>query len=183
MTRLLRFTLFALLLLTACGSKPDPSTGSGQRLKPGSPLNLASFTENSVTVALALELDSAGQAWLAATFMPVDPAGHLYDKDTPREGVDGMGRPTLLELVPGSQIQAAGALIESVTPVPDDEGKGPLEYPVGPVTLRLPIVLPDGDGWFDEQVSVTYMACSGVSCLPPVEGKLVTLRVPGRELP
>ncbi len=171
MTRLLRFTLFTILFLTACGSKPAPW--------PASPLKLASFTENSVTVNVRLERDANGQDFLSATFTPVDPDCHLYGKNTPREGVDGLGRPTLLELVPGSQIQATGELTESVTPLPNDEGKGPLEYPVGPVTLRLPIVLPEGDGWFDEQVSVTYMACSGVSCLPPVVGKLVTLRVPG----
>jgi hypothetical protein len=56
-----------------------------------------------------------------------------------------------------------------------------LVYPEGPVTLRLPILLPEGEGWFDEQVSVTFMACSDGTCCPPVVGKLVTVRVPGAQ--
>jgi hypothetical protein len=168
----LQFTLIVLLLLTACGSKPD--------LKPGSPLPLASFTENSVTVTLALELDSAGQVWLAATFTPTDPAFHVYSMDIPRDGVDGLGRPTLLELAPGSRMQAAGPLTASAEAT-DEDIDGLPTYPAGPVTLRLPVTLPPGAGWVDESVSITYMACGNGSCWPPVIGKIVPVRVPGAE--
>jgi hypothetical protein len=168
----LRFTLIVLLLLTACGSKPD--------LKPGSPLNLTSFTENSVTVTIAIELDSTGQAWLAATFAPTDPTFHVYSMDIPRDGVDGLGRPTLLELVPGSKMQAAGSLTASAEAT-DEDIDGLPTYPAGPVTLRLPITLPAGSGWFDETVSVTYMSCGSGVCNPPVIEKIVSIRVPGAE--
>jgi hypothetical protein len=173
MTRRLGFTLFTLLFLVSCAG----------RAWPASPLALAVFTENSVTVDLRLERDAKGQDFLSATFTPVDPALHLYSMDAPRAGVDGLGRPTLLELVPGSRIQAVGALSASVLPEPDEDGNGLLAYPAGAVTLHLPILLPEGTGWFDEQVSITYMACSGASCQPPVVGKLVTLHMPGRDLP
>ncbi|KAF0106359.1 MAG: hypothetical protein FD146_2625 [Anaerolineaceae bacterium] len=172
MKKNLRFVFCLLLLLAACGSQPD--------LKPGSPINLASFTENSVTVTLSLELDSAGQAWLAATFTPDDPEGHVYSKDIPRDGVDGLGRPTLLELAPGSRMQAAGPLAESV-PATETDLEGLLVYPAGAVTLRLPVSLPPGNGWIEESISVTYMACGSGSCWPPVIGKIVLVRVPGAD--
>ncbi len=161
-------SLMLLALLPACG-------GTGQ---PG-PLALASATQNHVTVTIALERDAAGTAWLAATFTPDDPSFHLYSQDLPRQGIDGLGRPTLVELPAGARLQAAGGLRASVQTVPGVEGL-PV-YPAGPVTLRLPVRLPAGKGWFDEQASVTYMACSDNACLPPVENKLIAIRIPGEE--
>jgi hypothetical protein len=170
MTRLYRLAACLLLFLASC----DPA----RELQLGSPLNLASFTEHEVTVNIALEVDENGQAWLVATFIP-EKGKHLYSKDLPRNGVDGLGRPTLLELVPGSRLQPAGTLSESVAAVQADGPVGLLVYPEGPVALRLLVILPEGAGWFDEQVSVTYMACSSELCCPPVIGKLVSVRVPG----
>jgi hypothetical protein len=173
MKKLTAFAFCFLLLLSACGSKPA--------LKPGSPLELASFTENAVSVSIALELDKSGQTWLAATFTPEKGEAYLYSKDTPVDGVNGLGRPTLIELVAGTQIQPAGEPAESETAEESSEAEGLFEYPAGPVTLRLPVTLPAGDGWFDENVSVTYMACGGGVCYPPVERKIVLIRVPGAE--
>jgi hypothetical protein len=170
MNKPLNFACCSLLFLASCASKPD--------LRPGSPLSLASFTENSVTVTISLDLDIYGQTWLAATFMPVNPDSHIYSKDLPRDGVDGLGRPTLLEVVPGSQIQAAGPLAESI-PADETDLEGLPIYPAGPVTLRLLITLPPGDGWFEESVSVTYLACGNGVCSPPVIGKIVFIRIPG----
>jgi hypothetical protein len=165
------YFLFTLLVV-ACGSQPD--------LKPVFPINLASFNENGVTVNITLVQDPTGQVFLAATFTPED-GWHLYSKDLPRNGLDGMGRPTLLELAPGSQLKAVGALTESIGAEQEDVRVGLLVYPAGPVTLRLPVILPEESGWFDEQVSVTYMACSQGMCRPPVIDKLVSMRVPGAE--
>ncbi len=171
MTRLLRAALL-ILLLAACAPPPDPT--------PAAAYPLASFSENRVTVEIALEVDEAGGTWLAAAFTPED-GYHLYSMDIPRGGVDGLGRPTLLELVPGSRLEAAGALTESLAALQDDSSEGLLVYPEGPVTLRLPVILPQGTGWFDEQVSVTYMACRASQCYRPVVGKLIPVRVPGAE--
>jgi hypothetical protein len=170
--KILRIPLIALLLLTACGSKPD--------LHPGSMLFLTSFTKNSVTVALDLVIDADGQAWLSATFTPSDPLFHVYSIEIPRDGVDGLGRPTLLELGPDSQMTATGPLTASVAAT-DTDIDGLPTYPPGPVTLRLPVTLPPGDGWVKENISVTYMACGSGLCLPPVIDAIVPFRVPGAD--
>jgi len=143
---------------------------------------LASFTENSVDVLVRLEGDQQGQAILSASFNP--PEGyHLYSKDSPRSGLDGLGRPTLLELSTNSHMTASGELMESVTAqVPDFEPRELLVYPVGDVTLSLRVGLPQGDEWLDDFVSVTYMACSDTVCHPPVMGKLVPIRIPGVDI-
>jgi hypothetical protein len=173
MNKALRSVLCLLFVLAACSPHPD--------LRPGSTRELASFTENSVSVDIDLEVDAGGQTWLAATFTPIDPLLQLYSKDTPSGGVDGLGRPTLIELVPGSQMQVMGDLTESVSALESEEFEGLYEYPAGAVTLRLPIRLPPGSGWVEESISVTYMACSGGSCYPPVLGKIIPIEIPGIE--
>ncbi len=145
------------------------------------PFALASFTENYVSVSIVLERASTGNTFLSATFTP--PEGHhLYSKDIPINGLKGLGRPTLLELTAKSQMTTLGELTESVpAQEPDFEPKELLVYPAGPVTLRLPVQLPSGKGWIDDEVKITYMACSAYQCKPPVEGKAVPIRVPGAE--
>ncbi len=164
----------SLMLLLAAACSPALEKGAGKSLP------LASLTENRVTVELFLEIDQAGQAWLAARFTPEN-GYHLYSKDIPPSGVDGLGRPTRLEIVPGSCMIASGDLTESVTAEELQGMPGLLVYPTGPVTLRLPVLLPAGSGWYSEEVSITYMACRQNTCIPPVVGKLVQVRVPGSE--
>ena len=172
MTRLASLVFSLSLLSAACGAKSDFHSDM--------PYPLASLTENRVTVEIALTLDDGGQAWLEATFTPEE-GYHLYSKDIPPGGVDGLGRPTLLELVPGSRLESTGDLGESVGAYQEDGPEGLLVYPEGAVILRLPVTLPQGPGWFDEQVSVTFMACHTGTCCPPVAGRLIPVRVPGAE--
>jgi hypothetical protein len=142
---------------------------------------LASFTENDVNVSINLLRISNGEYMLSSTFTP--PEGyHLYSKDIPSTGVDGLGRPTLLELTSRSSIIASGTMIESIKPqVPDFEPIELLVYPLGPVTLSLPVDLPPGAEWIEDEISITYMACSANQCKPPVEGKIVPVRIPGAD--
>lgn len=142
-------------------------------------INLASFTENYVDVSIYLERNSSGNYVLAGTFTP--PTGyHLYSRDIPLTGVNGLGRPTLLELTAASQMRAIGELTESAqAEEPGFEPKELLVYPPGAVTLRLPIELPPASGWIEDEIRITYMACSDSQCKPPVEGKIVEIRVPG----
>jgi hypothetical protein len=172
MTRLTCLTLCLVFYLSGCGSFSAPAVGDT--------IALAAFSESRVSVEIVLELDESGGAWLAATFLPEE-GYHLYSKDLPRDGMDGLGRPTLLELVPGSQIEPAGELSESVMVLAEDDPDALPVYPAGEVILRLPVRLPQGAGWYDEQVSVTYMACHTGTCCPPVVGKVVEIRVPGAE--
>lgn len=145
---------------------------------PSETVALASFTENYVEVSIYLECNSQGNGLLSATFTPPD-GYHLYSKDIPMSGIDGLGKPTLLELSADSQIKAIGDLMESVqAQEPDFEPKALLVYPHGPVTLSLPIELPSGDGWIEDELEITYMACSGSQCKPPVVAKRVLVPIP-----
>ena len=149
---------------------------------PSEHISLTSFTENYVDVSIYLERNSAGNYLLAATFTP--PSGyHLYSKDIPLTGVNGLGRPTLLELTTKSQMKALGKLTESAKAgEPDFEPKELLVYPVGAVILGLSIELPASDNWVNDELKITYMACSASQCKPPVEGKIVSIRIPGAEM-
>lgn len=121
----------------------------------------------------------AGTAVLRARFVPPD-GFYLYSKDLSMRGVDGMGRPTLIEIADGQPISALGPP-ETESVASDKQVLDwvfPL-YDAGPVTLRLPIALPAGDG---DPVSVTvwlsYMTCDDDTCLRPVEREEVQLALP-----
>jgi hypothetical protein len=167
--KILAFPLDLAFFLSACVSLSSGFV---------SPHRLAGFSQNSVTVAIVLQQEASGKIYLSATFTPVN-GDHLYSKDIPRDGIYGEGRPTLLELTPQPGMRSIGALTASV----DDEVASMgmdalLVYPSGPVTLRQQVVLSAGKGWYDDQVSITYEACSQTTCKEPVIGKLVRVRLP-----
>jgi hypothetical protein len=168
------WTFILLTVFTvSCTPKAD--------LAPGHSLPLAAFTENSVEVSINLTRKMEGYFLLEATFTP-PPDSHLYSKDIPRDGVDGLGRPTLLELTASSKMQALGTLMESLPALVDKfESLELLVYPNGPVTLSLPVSLPPGEEWVDDEVSVSFMACTADGCKPPVIGKIAAVRVPGAD--
>ena len=143
------------------------------------PLALVEFNRNGATVTLVLEQDGQGGSVLAATFTPDEADGHLYSKDLPIEGVDGLGRPTLLELAPGTGIQPLGDLQDSAVAESVDVAPGlpalPV-YPAGPVTLRLPVRLPGQAS--AEQILITYMVCTPRGCYRPVVARAVDVQVP-----
>jgi hypothetical protein len=149
---------------------------------PSMPIQLASFTENYVSVSIYLEHASAGNYLVSATFTPPD-GYHLYSKDMPTHGINGLGRPTFLALTTNSHLREAGELIESVSAqqLYFEPQELPV-YPLGPVTLSLPVELPPGKNWVNDELKVTFMACSSNQCKPPVEGKVVSVRVPGADL-
>ncbi|HVN15689.1 MAG TPA: hypothetical protein VMT73_08100 [Anaerolineales bacterium] len=140
---------------------------------------LTSFTENDVAVEISLIKDPNGSTWLTGTFTPLLEHFHLYSKDLPKTGINGQGRPTLMEILNPSKVRPLGELIAdqpinshfnyalaSALPV----------YPEGPVTLRLPVELPqNGKDNTRLELSVTYMACSQQTCLAPVIDKVLSL--------
>jgi len=149
---------------------------------PTLPIQLASFTENDVSVSIALEHASAEAYLLSATFTPPD-GYHLYSKDIPVQGIDGIGRPTLLELTAQSQMKALGSLAENVPAERFYFEQNEFQvYPSGAVTLSLPVELPSGQRWVNDELKITFMACSSNLCKAPVEGKIVSIRVPGADM-
>ena len=172
-----RTALFSLLVLTFIASACRPE----RLLVAGESLPLTSFTENSVHVSVSLVYHLDGTLSLAATFTP-PPGYHLYGSGIPRNGIDGLGRPTLVELTADSKMSALAPLAESVPTVEEAFASSSLPvYPSGPVTLSLTIALPAGQGWVDDEISLTFMACSASGCKPPVIGKVVVVRVPGAD--
>jgi hypothetical protein len=149
---------------------------------PSMPLPLVSFTENDVSVSIDLEQSSAGTYVLSATFTPPD-GYHLYSKDLPVLGINGIGRPTLLELTTDSQMKALGRVAENI-PAQNFyfEHNEFMVYPLGAVRLSLPVELPPVNTWVKDKLKITFMACSSTQCKPPVEGKIVSIRAPGAEL-
>ncbi|MBI5822930.1 MAG: hypothetical protein HZB18_02810 [Chloroflexi bacterium] len=157
--------VLSALLASACSAKEEA-------------LKLAEFTKNSVTVSIYLSAPKDGTSSLVAAFVPLNGL-HLYSKDIPRNGVDGLGRPTLLELTQDSQIMAAGDLMESVpAQFPDFEPRDLLVYPAGMVTLTLPVTFPIGKSWVDDEISVTYMACNDTGCRAPVVDQIIAVHIP-----
>jgi hypothetical protein len=176
-----RRNLGGLLLLWMALSLACSQTGAGDENTGVSSVKLAEMTKNGVSVTINLETDGQGDSALLATFSPLEEDTHLYSMDLPMEGVDGLGRPTRLELAPGVQMQASGSLEESTAAqsveISPDLPILPV-YPAGPVTLRLPVTLPEGTGGsFSDRVLVTYMACTVRGCLRPVINEAIELRV------
>jgi hypothetical protein len=126
---------------------------------------LGDFSESDVQVDLWLEQGGAAPCVLAARYTPLREHFHVYSIDLPPDGVNGVGRPTRLDIVSG--LAADGDLTADATPS-DFKTEGTDEilpvYPEGPVTLRLAVKV-TGDG--NAQVTVSYMACSAFLCLPP----------------
>jgi hypothetical protein len=117
---------------------------------------------------------------VVAVFHPLDAGFHLYGPELPRNGIDGAGRPTLLELPAASAWSSTGPLAaeppRTLQSLPSFDQPFPI-FPDGPATLRLPVELdasaPVGT---DLVVSLTYMACSSSGlCLAPVIGREVSV--------
>lgn len=135
---------------------------------------LAAFTDQGVTVSVALQQDTGGTATFAVTFTPDRPGFHLYSADLPPDGVDGIGRP--LSLSPGGVLRAAGRPTTDVAARPEPiagAGVSVPVYPDGPVTATLPVTVTAAG---PATLAVGYAACSATECLPPVTGHMIALR-------
>ena len=192
----MKVVLLTILILTnafvfqGCGgdSEPSGSVLSGDNSTSAStsstatvPIGkiLSEVEDSGVKVTFFLAEGENGKHWLRATFSPLEIGYHVYSKDLPKDGIDGIGRPTLLELSENSAITDIGELTADkkihnlASPLNAD---GFPVYPDGPVTLSLPFTMkPDTNGTIDLMAKITYMACTKTSCNPPVEGKAVKL--------
>ena len=147
----------AALLSTAvlCGSYPPGSDLAGE------------YRESGVTVTLLLRAGT-----LTATYRPDSAGFHLYSADLPVNGMDGLGRPTVLTA--GHGLAAAGPAVADREPITLHEVELGVDlpvYPDGPVVLTLPVTV---SAELVEAI-IGYAACSRTQCLQPVTDKVVTL--------
>lgn len=113
---------------------------------------------------------------LEATYTPDEAGYHLYGTELPPLGVDGLGRPTRLEVGGAASAAADAAPDRPSRPERVAGASRPVPvYPPGPVTLSLPTRLaPTGV----PRVWVSYAACSATVCLPPVTHEPVDVTPP-----
>jgi hypothetical protein len=141
---------------------------------------LTDFTEQGVHVEIVLDEDSLGHMWLAGVYTPIEPDSYLYSAHMPAAGIQGLGRPTVLAVVPPSEVKVLGPVVPNLKPHEDRVESLNLTlpvYPPGPVTLRLPIEIPGVGSSARVTLAVGYMACGPRGCMPPVEGKRVSVNL------
>lgn len=146
---------------------------------------LASFTEHGVRVDLSVDTKAVPEIVFTATFTPLDSNFYLYSKDFPRRGINGLGRPTLLEVESGGVLKP-GILTESMPAKPEMiEGfEEPfMIYPNPPVTMTLAVTAPENVKNIPAKLLITYSACSlqGV-CLVPVVRRPISAFISGDQI-
>jgi len=149
------------------------------------PIVLAQFAENDVFTKIEVRKHPSGHMELLGTFTPAREHFHLYSKDLPENGLNGLGRPTLLEIIPSNGIQQTGLLTayQATSDIYMEVLGLPFPvYPEGPVVLGLPFELVNKHQATSVELSVTYMACSDQTCLPPVIDKHISVKIPGEIL-
>ncbi|MEY9929210.1 hypothetical protein ABH926_003850 [Catenulispora sp. GP43] len=128
------------------------------------------FTDQGVSVAMHLSEDGSR---LLTTFTPQRPGFHLYSVGLPADGIQGLGRPTRVEVA--GALRSRGPLTAQspvrMLPMQGTDVSFPV-YPDGPVTTELPV---DVDSHGDAKVLVSYAACSPQECLMPVSSHPVEL--------
>jgi len=129
--------------------------------------------DSGVTVVAVLIAEPDGHQAVQATFTPQKPGYHLYSKDLPPGGVDGLGVPTTVLV--GGGLRAVGSPTANA-PVRTlqiaELGVDLPVYPDGPVTITMPVRRAEsGPG----EVIVTYAACSPSTCLAPVRNRVIAL--------
>ena len=163
--------LLVVALLTGCSATAPASAPQDLGRVVGS------LREQGVEVTFGWISDPGAPPVLTARFTPQQPGFHLYSADLPAGGVDGVGRPTRLEV--GGGLTAAGVAHPDTRAVElrvDGLGAPLPVYPDGPVTVRQPVRVTPG---VPDLVWVTYAVCSRSSCLPPVIRHRVALAVTG----
>jgi hypothetical protein len=158
----------AALLAAACAATPD--SGSVRE----------HFEEGRVDVEIHLERD-ATTATIVATFRPTSPDLHLYGLDLPRDGIDGAGRPTRIDVVDPAWMTVGSVSDEpraTLVPIAGFDEPFPT-YPEGPVTLRQAIRASGESSDHSVDVAVTFMACStGGLCFKPEIDHVMAVPVP-----
>lgn len=167
MNRAVAGLLSVILLAPGCASRRPPQTTL-----------VGAFTENGVTVTVSLVDWSAAGGTIRTTFQPVRAGFHLYSVQLPADDIEGIGRPTSVQvqgaLTATGPIAADAAVIDLV--LPELELTLPV-YPDGPVTTTLAVRV-TGQGV--ATILIGYAACSQTEgCLFPVTGHAMSVTVSG----
>ena len=177
------FLVVALTAAWGCSSRPTVSydVAPYESLEYSAPVD---YHNDLGRVSVALSSAWVGQDALVirGIFEPKDRGYHLYSPTIPKTGIDGLGRPTLIEIPPGTELLPAGPLAIDQKPFTKDfpELNATFEIlPSGRVTLYLPLNFTKMDARNDPfDVQLTFMSCSDKRCNPPVEAAQVTLTPP-----
>lgn len=148
--------------------------------------------EDSGTVLASLPGEAPGAGGVAVTIgwhgpdrlhvrlapVTADEPMRLYDTALPKTGLQGVGRPTLVEIAPGQPIAATGPATAAQELGPAIAGLR--SYPAGPVDLVVPVerVGPPTDAPVRVELLLTYMACGETFCREPVTDRRVSVELP-----
>jgi hypothetical protein len=159
----------AVLLSSACAG-PAPVASPDGRV-------VATLSQQGVRVDMRWSSAGGGEPVLAVTFTPLRPGFHLYSVDLPPDGVQGVGRPSRVEVGGGLTATGPPAVDRLAAPLLVAGLDAPVPvYPDGPITVSLPARLTSGRpplAW------VSYAACSSSTCLPPVTHAPLDPAIPG----
>lgn len=154
-------------------------------------LNAQEFKKTGVTIDIKRVLPHEGklghasdQLLLNIALTPVEQLGekmHFYDSSLPLNGLDGVGRPTRVEVKEFLYFKHAkhATVIESLVPSSDKLKK----YPDGPVNLLLALTPKNIDSikqYAPVTFLMTYMACGESICNMPVTQKPLKILIPRR---
>ena len=176
--RFFPLSALAILTMTGCGDSPAPEPEVTVDLLAGLTYGAAAEQFDELArVRVVLSTAKLDENWVVVrgVFSPEDAEYHLYSKDMPKEGIKGIGRPTLLAVTEGVA-QSGSTLADSE---PHDMVQFDLTlpvYPEGPVTLYH-LVRPEA-GAASLTAALTYMSCSSELCNAPVENAAVGVPLP-----
>lgn len=173
--------LLLTALLAGCASGPTQPTSPGPTAMsaetPSTGTEVGAVRENGVEVRFRWNAGNSSSPVLAVTFTPLIPGFHLYSVDLPPEGVQGVGRPTSVQVGGGLKATGPPSVDRPVIALRVAGVDAPVSvYPDGAVTLRLPAQPVPGQtalSW------IGYAACSRSTCMPPVTHRRVTLSLRG----
>jgi hypothetical protein len=195
----LGFATFASLVLFVAGCQPSKqvqtATADGNGVNQSSQLQFANLDYSSnpvehhdadgrVRVAISTAWKDSELVVVRGIFTPDDPKYHLYSSDLPRHGVEGLGRPTLIEVVDAEVFSEIGSLVSDQATHELHEELLNVSFPVyssGAVTLYLPLKFnTTPEVATTVSLKLTYMSCSGTKCNFPIEGAVeqITIQPP-----
>jgi hypothetical protein len=192
-----RLIALTTAMLAFVGCKPGEQVSSPQiDITSNSPKEVVVFEDLEYNNEPLIHHDDAGRvkvkvdsAWaddnlliLRAEFTPDDPGFHLYCAELPRSGINGVGRPTLLEVSNPEQFLEVGKLVSNKDSIQKMNQVLNFTYPVypnGAVILYLPLRFKEVrySEW-SVPIKLTYMSCSDKTCNVPIESAEETINIP-----